>query len=272
LQDDFGKVFSDFEKLMSIHEQFAEDLALYALGSLEDADRTALQKHLQDCPACRRELEALRGDMALLGTAASGPRPPARSRERLLQAVAREPRQSAAAAQPAKRWWWILVPTTAAALCAALALALWIQNIALVRQVAQIQTQSLAQENELFRAREIVATLSATDALRVTLVEAKSPPQPQGKAIYVRDRGSLIFLASNFKALPAEKAYELWLIPVNGAPIPAGVFVPDAHGSATVINPPLPAGVEAKAFAITVEPQAGSAAPTSAVVMLGAGA
>ena len=77
--------------------------------------------------------------------------------------------------------------------------------------------------------------------------------------------------ASNFEALPAQKAYELWLIPTSGAPIPAGVFKPDARGSATVINPPLPAGVEAKAFAITVEPESGSTSPTMPIVMIGAG-
>jgi anti-sigma-K factor RskA len=71
----------------------------------------------------------------------------------------------------------------------------------------------------------------------------------------VRDRSSLIFLASNLQSLPAQKVYELWLIPINGAPIPAGIFKPDAHGGASVINPPLPKGVQAKAFAITVEPQ-----------------
>ena len=56
--------------------------------------------------------------------------------------------------------------------------------------------------------------------MRVTLVAAQTPPQPQGKAIYVRDRSSLIFLASNMPALPPQKAYELWLIPTNGAPDP----------------------------------------------------
>jgi anti-sigma-K factor RskA len=107
--------------------------------------------------------------------------------------------------------------------------------------------------------------------MRVTLVAAKTPPLPEGKAIYVRDRSSLIFLASNFQTLPPQKAYELWLIPTNGAPIPAGVFKPDARGSATVVNPPLPAGVEAKAFAITIEPEAGSTAPTMPIVLMGAG-
>jgi anti-sigma-K factor RskA len=72
-------------------------------------------------------------------------------------------------------------------------------------------------------------------------------------------------------AAPSQKAYELWLIPTSGAPIPAGVFKPDAHGSATVVNPPLPSGVEAKAFAITIEPESGSTTPTMPIVMLGSG-
>jgi anti-sigma-K factor RskA len=72
-------------------------------------------------------------------------------------------------------------------------------------------------------------------------------------------------------ALPAQKAYELWLIPTAGSPIPAGTFKPDARGSATLIEPTLPAGVEAKTFAITVEPEQGSATPTMPILMMGAG-
>ena len=49
---------------------------------------------------------------------------------------------------------------------------------------------------------------------------------------------SLIFLASNLPPVPSQKAYELWLIPISGAPMPAGVFKPDTHGSATVVNRP----------------------------------
>jgi anti-sigma-K factor RskA len=70
--------------------------------------------------------------------------------------------------------------------------------------------------------------------------------------------------------LPASKIYELWLIPKTGAPIPAGLFRPEADGSATVIKPPLPTGVEAKTFAITVEPLVGSSAPTSQPIMAAA--
>jgi anti-sigma-K factor RskA len=105
----------------------------------------------------------------------------------------------------------------------------------------------------------------------VTLVSVKTPPQPQGKAFYLRNRSSLVFVANNMPSLPPQKAYELWLIPVEGAPIPAGVFKPDARGSATVVNPPLPPGTQAKAFAITVENEAGATTPTMPIVMMGTG-
>ena len=255
---------------MSAHEQFADDLALLALEALQGEERVALEKHLEECSACRHELERLRGDMALLALSVSGPTPPQRSRERLLKAIAQEPR---AQKVPARRSSssLIFVPWLAAAAFLLVAGLFWRQSDRLAQRVARLQNESAQQQAQLERAREVVSTLTSTDAMRVTLVAAQSPPQPQGKAIYVRDRSSLIFLASNMPVLPPQKAYELWLIPTAGAPIPAGVFKPDARGSATVVEPPLPAGVEAKAFAITVEPEQGSATPTMPIVMMGAG-
>ena len=76
---------------MSEHEQYAEDLALYALDALQGEDRARVDEHLAGCAACRLELEQLRGDTALLALSAAGPRPPQRARQRLLDAVAREP-------------------------------------------------------------------------------------------------------------------------------------------------------------------------------------
>ena len=73
---------------MSVHEQFAEDLALYALGTLSEDERFALEKHLEMCGSCRRELEVMRGDLAVVALSTSGPKPPARSRERLMAARA----------------------------------------------------------------------------------------------------------------------------------------------------------------------------------------
>jgi anti-sigma-K factor RskA len=256
---------------MSAHEQFADDLALLALGTLQGDERAAVEKHLEECFACRRELDRLRGDMGLLALAASGPAPPQRSRERLLKAIAKEPRAQKASIPQQSASSWTLLPWLAALAMLLIAGFFWRQSDRLSSRIARLQDESAEQQTQLQRAREVVSTLTSTDAMRVTLVAAKTPPQPQGKAIYVKDRSSLIFLASNMPVLPPAKIYELWLIPTNGAPIPAGVFKPDARGSAAVVEPPLPAGVEAKAFAITVEPEQGSSTPTMPIVMMGGG-
>jgi Anti-sigma-K factor rskA, C-terminal/Putative zinc-finger len=254
---------------MSAHEQFADDLALLAMGNLEGEKRVALEKHLEGCPACRRELERLRGDTALPALSASGPQPPQPSRERLLKEIAKEPRRQKIATRRSSSWK--IVPWLVAVAMTLVAGFFWRQSDRLAQDYFALRSYSSQQELELERVRNIAATLTSPDAMRVTLVAAQAPPQPQGRAIYVRDRSSLIFLASNLPGLPPQKAYELWLIPANGAPIPAGVFTPDARGSASVIEPPLPGAVEAKAFAITVEPEQGSATPTMPIVMMGAG-
>jgi anti-sigma-K factor RskA len=268
---------------MSRHEQFGEDLALYALGALDGDERTTLEQHLGSCASCRLELEQLRGDGALLALSTIGPKPPARARQRLLDAVAREPRtvmpsvpqgvrkDGASAYREPRRSWWGWMGWAATAAVVVFAASLWKENSALKQDVLSWRTLATQQTLQLGQARDIVATLTASDTQHVTLVAAKAPPQPQGKAFYLKNRGTLVFLANNMPALPSQKAYELWLIPMQGAPIPAGVFKPDARGSATVINPPLPAGAEAKAFAITVENEAGASAPTMPIVMMGAG-
>lgn len=253
---------------MSVHEQFADDLTLYALGTLEGSERAALEAHLKQCSACRRELQELRGDIGLLGMATMGPAPPPGARARLLSALAKEPRVRMVRKQSLR--WWLLARVGVAIVLAVVSIALWRQNNALRKDLAQQLVQSNQNQAEVERAREVLALLSAPDTMRVTLVAANAKPQPQGKVVYRQRTGSLVFLASNFAALPPTKAYELWLLPASGAaPIPAGVFKPDARGSATVLTPPLPKDLEAKGFAITIEPEAGSSTPTMPIMLAG---
>lgn len=256
---------------MTDHPQYAEDLALYALDALQGDERKTLDQHLATCSACRLELEQLRGDTALVALSAAGPRPPQRARQRLLDAVAREPRRPAVAASAAGGGWWAWLGWAATVAVLVFAASLWKENSALKSTLASASSVAAENGRQLEELRKIAAPILEPESQRVTLVAAKAPPQPQCKAFYLRNRNSLVFLANNMPALPPQKAYELWLIPVSGNPIPAGVFKPDSHGSATVVNPPLPAGAEAKAFAITVENEAGSQAPTSPVLMVGTG-
>ena len=253
---------------MSAHEQFADDLALYALGSLEGSERQALQAHLAQCAACRRELQQLSSAMGLLGLATMGPAPPTTARARLLSALANEARVPTVRRRSPS--WWLLAPMAAAIVLAAISIILWRQNNALRQDLAQQLKRSGENQSEVERAREVLALLSAPDTIRFTLVATNAKPQPQGKAIYRPQTGSLVLLASNFAPLPPEKAYELWLLPTSGAaPIPVGVFKPDSRGSASVLMPSLPKELLAKAFAVTIEPETGSSTPTMPIILAG---
>jgi anti-sigma-K factor RskA len=263
---------------MSVHEQFAEDLALYALEVLDGTERQALEKHLEGCASCRRELELLCTDLSLLALSTVGPNPPTRARQRFLSAVSDEPRLPVAAApsRHRQRSWWGAWPALGWVSALALVLAcigLLRQNSTLEQKVASLRAQVADQANSLDHANEVVATLLDPDAMKVELVAAGNKRQPRGKAIYQRRNRNLIFFASSLPPLPPERIYELWLFPADGGkPIAAGLFKPDVHGSATVVNPPLPEGVAAKNFAVTLEPESGShESPRGTPVIVGVG-
>jgi anti-sigma-K factor RskA len=119
-------------------------------------------------------------------------------------------------------------------------------------------------------AQQLADVLNAPSAQRVTLTLAKHPADPTGHAIYLPDRGALLFEANNLQPLNPGKTYELWVIPANGtAPVPAGVFKPNASGYASVVLPQLPPGIAAKAFGVTIENDPGASTPTMPIVLAG---
>jgi len=253
---------------MSEHEQFAEDLALYALGALEGPEKEALEQHLEVCSPCQSELQQLQSDATLLALSTIGPVPPPRSRNRLLGAIARERR--APLTVPKRSTWWLLAPYAVSTALVVVAAFLWNESRSLKGTLADLEQSHSEMEKQLTMAQDLVNTLTSPDSKQITLAPVKALPQPQGKAYYLSSSGHLIFLANNLAPLPPNKVYELWLIPSTGSPIPAGLFQPDFRGTATLVNPPLPIGIQAKAFAITIEPTGGSSAPTSQPIMLGA--
>ena len=184
---------------MSQHEQFAEDLALYAVSALEGDDRANLEKHLATCADCRLELEQLHGDGALLALSALGPRPPARARQRLLDAVEKEAASSPASRAHPRRSWWGVLGWAATAAVIVFAASLWKENSALKETLASASAQASESTRQLEDLRKIAAPIIAPEAQRITLVAVKTPPQPQGKAFYLRNRSNLVFVASNMR-------------------------------------------------------------------------
>jgi|ERR1700728_720416 anti-sigma-K factor RskA len=143
-------------------------------------------------------------------------------------------------------------------------------KVATVRgELNTAQGGSAQMQVELDHANQIVAVLSSPESAHVVLTERQAI-YPVGQVSWLAGRGALVFIAGGLRPLPPEKTYELWLIPVGGkAPIPAGLFRPDADHGATVVLPPLPAATQAKSFEVTTEPGHGSETPSLPIVMQG---
>lgn len=281
----------------------ADDLYLFALQLLPDTDMKDAATHLKECAACRAQLGQVQGDLVTYALTAEMQTPPSQARERLLRQVAeekkvipmepaqpqhvepviyprnsrmyqmdapeeREPRRFA----PLMAWtgWGI-------AACLAVAAGMQMNQRKTVQEDLAVATAKLSQSAEQSaRAQEVVQTLRDATAMQVALhvpLNAGAVPKldPEGHATYVPQTGALVFVADHLDPLQPQKTYELWLLPAQAgqAPIPAGLFKPDANGNATVVMPELPKGVTAKGFGVTVENDGGSKTPTAPIVLAG---
>jgi hypothetical protein len=115
------------------------------------------------------------------------------------------------------------------------------------------------------RAETVSAILAAPDLVRINLTGG-AVERSFAQLLWSRTRG-LVLSASRLPPAPPQMTYQLWLL-TNGAPVSAGLFVPDANGQATVVVdvPPRVAGPVIGAQ-VTIEPSAGSPAPSNRLLL-----
>jgi anti-sigma-K factor RskA len=257
-----------------------EDLILYAMRTLPAEELAEVRSHLDDCDACRAELAAAQGDLALLALSAEQHNLPQGARQRFIARIAATPvpaeKSAGASVVPidkgrSSRRMAVLIPWLAAAALLLVAVSLKLRISSLHEELAKQQELNVKQAAESAHAKEVLDLLTSRSAKRVLLTANMPKPAPTGRAVYLAESGALIFQANDLEKLAANKTYELWVIPASGqAPIPAGLFKPDAQGNASIVMPPLPKGVPAKAFGVTIEKAEGSATPTLPIVLSGA--
>ena len=271
---------------MTMREAFhipEEDLIQYAMGTLKDAQLSQFTAHVSLCNVCRADLARIQVELASFSVVQPLEELPEGARDRFVSRLVSDSAPASKLTQMRNKnrvyimvksfQTWLETPVPFRILSGALAAALIFaayDDVSHIHQIRQLLPEMKRFEVESAQFAELKDFLRGSNTQQVSLHD--KPPlakAPEGHAIYSASSGKLVFTASNMPTPPLGKAYELWLLPVSGAPIPAGTFTPNLQGSAAVIFPDIPRNVQANGFGVTVEDAAGAKAPTLPIILSG---
>ncbi len=221
-------------------DELREHYDLYALDIAEEPERSEIRAHLnRGCEVCVAGVKRSLETTALLAASAPDAKPSAKLRGRILSSIGFErPRPS-----------WFAVWAMAAALAVMLLLLIF---------VARDRGRYV---EEATRARTAFAILYAPGTVEASFGGQLRQP-PRG-TVFVSPSQGVLFIASNLFPTPADKIYEMWLIPKGAKPVPAGLFQSYRDGQAFHVQTGAVDIASTAAVAVTIENQAGAAQPTT---------
>ena len=221
----------------------------YALGCLDEGDRTAVANHLRSCESCRRELTTYQNLADQIPLALALTSPPPDVKQRLMEAVAKG-KTAIPEDKPLSFWQRItasLQRSSPAWALASLVLVLMLvaSNLLLWREVSQSKQVQMP-----------LVGLRGTDFA----------PQASGTIVISRDGQHGALVVDRLEPLGDRQQYQLWLIK-DGEHTSGGVFSVDESGYATLYIEAPQALSSYDSFGITIEAAGGSQSPTGVRVL-----
>lgn len=245
------------ERLEDPCEAIEPHLAGYALEALESDERAQVEIHLDGCPRCRATL----ADYQVVANGLLGAPlpidPPARVRSRLITRIA-----------PAEEKFGggrrlFAFPIARALAVAALLLLVSLNVLLLLRTSALIEREQILLAQQ--QASQTALALASYPTSRVALVDTD---QARGTFVYDPRFRVAVLYAWGLDPLPADLAYQIWLISSDGKRSDGGLFQAseDRRFTWIVVEAPAPLA-EYVGFGVTIEPAGGSDSPTGVRVM-----
>lgn len=243
--------------------------AAYSLGALDPEETRAFEAALAGSPELQREVAEYREVGALLaqGAPAPGAGVPAALRSRVLAQAAASKQARVGPRGPGLLW----LALAASVLALGGTSVLWLSTRAGLserdRAIAALRDSLAAREQLLaYREAEINAILDPNVTL--TLMGEADSPKPTVQLFWNRKTNRMLVHAFQLTPAASRRAYQLWFIPKNGAPIPSITFNTEPSGHGLVPEVEVPAGMALAAAAITEEPEGGSPQPTTPVLLV----
>ena len=151
-----------------------------------------------------------------------------------------------------------------AALCFVAAIYFGGRERSYMEEMGNLRAQMRQQNIELTRLTEIMTIMNGANTREVNFGAG-----PKGK-VFVNPSSGVVLMATNLPPAPAGKAYEMWVIPKSGNPVPAGMFQSQTDGSATHVQPGPIDIASLGAVAVTLEDAAGAPQPTTTPLIVAA--
>jgi len=251
------------------HDEANELLAALALDAVDDAERTAIEEHVAQCPRCRSELDGLREVAAALGNSV------ATLPEGLWPTISRRIYEdtNGESSAPELDMSAIAAPVSLEAERASRSSRAMVGSLAaMAAAVIVVVAATIAHDSSttspLQRALKLVPRSSVVAALSMPnhrLVDLDSARHVQLAQLVVLPDGQGYLVSSSMPALAPKKTYQLWGF-VNDKAVSIGLMGRSPGDvTFTVSGSPSPSRL-----AVTVEPAGGTPSPTGAVVASGA--
>ncbi|MGH9721920.1 MAG: anti-sigma factor [Bryobacteraceae bacterium] len=245
-------------------DELSGEHELYMMGVCEEPERSELLDHLaRNCRICVPEMHRAAELVAGFTLSANSVEPPVRLRKRVLASVGAE-------AVPEKgRGWlrtWVAATVCTTVVLGGLFMRTRDEAATLARDLSEARREVALRNVELARAGEVLAILNSPETIVRVSAEGAARP-PQGKVFLNPARGVLL-IASNLPPAPAGKIYEMWVIPVGGKPVPAGLFQPEPNGTALHFLRGSLNVASTAAIAVTLEAAGGAAQPTTTPIIV----
>jgi len=243
-----------------VHEDYKEMIPARALSALDATEERALNEHLENCDECRKELEEWQATAATLAVVADPVEPSPKVRERILSEVRKELATSEVIPfRSTSRNIWRSFGSLGAMAAVVLFTALIVGLVVMWRENREVN-------EELARTREFMQLATTPGAKTNELKGIDLGSGATAKLAYDKT-GHAMLMADNLPSVPRGKAYQLWFIVGKNPPMPGKTFSPDSAGNGMLIDQMPKEAMESAIFAITLEPESGSPAPTSPIYL-----
>jgi len=228
---------------MVTDDHVLDDLAAYALGSLEASERARVETHVASCSMCAGRLGEYRAIAGALPVALPPVAPPAAAWDGIVTAARAHQR----ARVPRRRWLRAARWPAIAALAASLLL--W--NVSLHRELTRRSPGPAPGPD--------VEALSRRPG-RIVILSGAGTPGASARIFLAVDGGGHLAI-SGLAPLPRERTYQLWFVRTGSPPVVGATFSVDASGRAWA-KVTVPSLADVREIIVTDEPAPGSAAPT----------